>query len=133
MFTDDPLGYLAQNRLPLTKLHGDGGAGRYPLDALGALEGVSLTTSGPTDFELVPAGVDKGEALQRLCRMWDIPLTDCAGVGDSENDLPLLSRVGHPVAMENGDRRLFALPGVLRAPSNRADGAAWAISRLLEG
>lgn len=127
---DDPLAYLDEHRLPLTKLHGDQAAGRYPLKELAALPGVSLTSSNDHDFELVAAGVDKGRCLALLAMMYGVPLGNCAAVGDSENDLPMLRVVGTPIAMGN------AAPQVKQAarriaPSNGEDGAAWAILSCL--
>ena len=99
--TPDPLAYLAEHGLPLTKLHGDQKPGGYPLEELAALPGVSLTASNDHDFELVPAGVNKGRALALLALMWGIPLERCAAVGDSANDLEMLQAVGCPIAMGN--------------------------------
>ena len=69
----DPLAHLAERGLPLTKLHGDQKPGGYPLEELAALPGVSLTASNDHDFELVPAGVNKGRTLALLALMWGIP------------------------------------------------------------
>lgn len=95
------MAYLAEHGLPLTKLHGDQKPGGYPLEELAALPGVSLTASNDHDFELVPAGVNKGRALALLALMWGIPLERCAAVGDSANDLEMLQAVGCPIAMGN--------------------------------
>lgn len=127
---DDPLEYMNRRQLPLTKIHGDWAAGRYPLKELAALPGVSLTSSNDHDFELVADGADKGRCLALLAMMYGIPLDDCAAVGDSENDLPMLRAVGTPIAMGN------AAPQVKEAacrvaPSNGEDGAAWAILSCL--
>ena len=129
--TQDPLAYMAEHGLPLTKLHGDRNPDQYPLKELSALPGLQLTSSNDHDFELVARGVDKGRALALLSMMYGIPLCDCAGVGDSENDLPMLQAVGTPIAMGN------AAPAVKAAacrivPSNAEDGAAQAILSCLE-
>ena len=80
---------------------------------------------------MVGAGVDKGRALALIATMYGIPLDQCAAVGDSENDLGAFQVAGMPVAMENA-------PGNVKnaatwiAPSNREEGAAWAILKCLE-
>lgn len=128
---EDPLAYLAEQDLPLTKIHGEGSPDTFPLEELAALEGLTLTSSGPQDFEVVGAGVDKGRALALIATMYGIPLDQCAAVGDSENDLGAFQVAGMPVAMENA-------PGNVKnaatwiAPSNREEGAAWAILKCLE-
>lgn len=103
---EDPVAYLADHRLPLTKIHGDQNPGRYPLEELAALPGVQLTASSEKDFELVAAGADKGRALALLALLYGIPLDQCAAVGDSDNDLAALRVVGHPVAMGNAPDRV---------------------------
>ena len=129
--TPDPLAYLAAHNLPLTKLHGDQKPGGYPLDELAALPGVSLTASNDHDFELVPAGVNKGRALALLALMWGIPLERCAAVGDSANDLEMLQAVGCPIAMGNAAPQVQAA-AVRTVADNGHDGAAQAILSCLE-
>ena len=128
---EDPLGYKRAHNLPLTKIHGDGKPGSYPLQALAALPGVELTASNDHDFELVPAGVDKGRTLALLALMYGVALRDCAAVGDSDNDLAMLRVVGTPVAMGNASQ---AVQQVARwiAPSNQEEGVAQAIARCLD-
>lgn len=129
--TEDPLAYMAQHGLPLTKIHGDQNPGRYPLQELSQLPGVQLTSSNDHDFELVAAGVDKGRSLALLSMMYGIPLCNCAAVGDSENDLAMLRAVGTPIAMGN------AAPAIKDAAyrivaSNGEDGVAQAILSCLD-
>lgn len=50
-------------------------------------------------------GAAKGEAVRQLARAHDLDLARCFCYSDSYNDLPMLSLVGHPCAI-NPDRRL---------------------------
>ena len=131
ILTQDPLAYMAEHNLPLTKIHGDQNPGRYPLEELAALPGLQLTSSNDHDFELVSKGVDKGRALALLSMMYGIPLCDCAGVGDSDNDLAMLQAVGTPIAMGNAAPAVKAAACRI-APSNAEDGVAQAILSCLE-
>lgn len=76
-------------------------------------------------------GVDKGRALALLSMMYGIPLCDCAGVGDSDNDLAMLQAVGTPIAMGNAAPAVKAAACRI-APSNAEDGVAQAILSCLE-
>ncbi|MFQ9473737.1 MAG: HAD family hydrolase [Oscillospiraceae bacterium] len=98
---------------------------------MAALPGVSLTASNDHDFELVPAGVNKGRALALLALMWGIPLERCAAVGDSANDLEMLQAVGCPIAMGNAAPQVQAAAARTVA-DNSHDGAAQAILSCLE-
>lgn len=126
----DPIAYLEEQGLPLTKLHGDWSPGRYPLEELAALPGVDLTTSNPHDFEVVAQGVDKGRTLALLAALYGVPLEQCAAVGDSENDLAMLRVAGLPIAMGNAAQSVKDA-AALTAPPNDREGAAWAILRCL--
>ncbi len=128
---DDPLAYVEEHRLPLTKIHGDWNPGRYPLEDLRELPDVTLTASNDHDFELLPAGVDKGRTLALLALMYGAALSDCAAVGDSDNDLAMLRAVGTPIAMGNASRAVREA-AVWSTASNGEDGAAKAIFRCLE-
>lgn len=129
--TDDPIGYMEEHSLPLTKLHGELDPARYPIEELRAIEGVSLTTSSSHDFELVAAGVDKARALGLIAARYGVPLEACAAVGDSANDLEALRAVGTPIVMGNAPENIKAA-GRRIAPSNAEEGAAWAILSCLE-
>ncbi|NBI11908.1 Cof-type HAD-IIB family hydrolase [Colidextribacter sp. OB.20] len=129
--TEDFLGYMEEHRLPLVKIHGEKGPGWCPAEELDALPGVSTTTSSAHDFELTAGGADKGAALAVIAERYGIPLDQCAAVGDSENDLPVFRVAGMPIAMGNAPEHVKA--AALRlAPSNREEGAAWAVLSCLE-
>lgn len=127
----DPMAYKRQRGLPLTKIHGDQNQGAYPLNELAALPGLELTASNDHDFELVPAGVDKGRTLALLALMYGIPLKDCAAVGDSDNDLAMLRAVGAPIAMGNASPSVKGAARWVTA-SNGEEGVARAIRMCLE-
>lgn len=129
--TDDPLGYIAEHGLPLTKIHGDGKPETFPLKELTALEGLTLTSSSSHDFEVVGEGVDKGRALAVIAALYGVPLDQCAAVGDSDNDTAALRAVGLPIAMGNAAQSLKEIAARI-APSNSEEGAAWAILSCLE-
>lgn len=128
--TEDPLGYLEEHQLPLTKLHGDLNPAAYPLKEFSALPGLELTSSNDHDFELVPLGVSKGRTLELLAEMYGISLRDCAAVGDSENDLSMLRAVGLPVAMGNAAQMVKDAAKFVTG-TNAQDGVAGAIRHIL--
>lgn len=83
------------------------------------------------DLEIGAPGATKGLAFAHLAARLGISMEETAAVGDSENDLPLLSAAAVPVAMGN------ASPGIRRIAAftvgtNENDGAGEAIRRLLK-
>ena len=129
---EDISSWLKAHRQPLTKIHAEGAPELFPplLEALGKLPGLTLTSSGRDNFEVLAAGVDKGKALCLLGEAWGIPPDETAAVGDSDNDLAMLRAVGCPVAMGNASDGVKAVCAMV-TDSNDRDGAAKAIARLI--
>ena len=75
--------------------------------------------------------MDKGTGLAALAGVLGLGLEDCAAIGDSDNDRGMLAAVGMPIAMGNAAEEIRALARRVTA-SNREDGVAKAIGRLLE-
>ena len=128
--TGDPLAYMEEHRLPLTKIHADGRPEDFPLEELAALPGLTLTSSNSHDFEVVGEGVDKGRSLALIAGLYGVPLEQCAAVGDSDNDLAALRAAGLSIAMGNAPQNVKDAAARV-APSNGEDGAAWAILSCL--
>jgi len=72
---------------------------------------------------------DKGSALETVCRELDVPLSDVMAMGDSESDLAMLRLAGLGIAMDNSPDEVKRA-ALHIAPSNDADGVAWAIERF---
>ena len=68
---------------------------------LAGVPGLSFTSSGPDNFEVLSAGVGKGAALRWLAGELGIPMAQTAAIGDAENDLDMLAAAGYAVAMGN--------------------------------
>ncbi len=71
-----------------------------------ALGGLTITSSAPYNIEVVAEGVSKGEAIRYLTKMLEKKISEVIGVGDSENDLSMLSAVGLPLAVSNAGEPL---------------------------
>ena len=128
--TEDFLPYMEAHGLPLVKIHGEKGPGHCPAEELAAIPDVTLTTSSTHDFELTAGGADKGAALAEIAGRYGIPLEQCAAVGDSEHDLSAFWAAGVPISMGNAPPNVKNAAARV-APSNREEGAAWAIMSCL--
>ena len=130
--TEDIPRWLREHRRPLTKIHAEGAPELFPplLERLRQLSGLTLTSSGRDNFEVLAAGVDKGKALRLLGAEWGISPEETAAIGDSDNDLAMLRAVGCPVAMGNAPDGVKAVCAMVTASCDE-DGAAKAINRLV--
>ena len=124
--------WLREHGKPLTKIHAEGAPELFPplLEKLAGLPGLTLTSSGRDNFEVLAHGVDKGMALRLLAEEWGISLEETAAIGDSDNDLAMLRAVGCPVAMGSAPDRVKAVCAMVTDSSDR-DGVAKAIDRLI--
>lgn len=55
-------------------------------------------------YEVVPAGCSKASGMQVLMDYFNIPKEDTIAIGDSTNDLPMLSYAGTSIAMGNSPK-----------------------------
>ncbi len=67
------------------------------------LEGISITTSGPYNIEIMDLNGHKGNGLKVVAEHYQIPIENTVAIGDNFNDVPMLELAGVSVAMGNGD------------------------------
>ena len=67
---------------------------------------VEITISDPECLDIVPSGCSKGEGVEVIGKLLNIPCDEIMAFGDGENDLAMLRKVGYPVAMENAQEVL---------------------------
>ena len=91
-----------------------------------------VTVSHPEYLEWTARGVHKGRGLAWLARRVGVPLGQVMAIGDQYNDLELLARVGHGVAMGDAPPAVQSAARYVTA-SFEADGAALAIEALALG
>jgi Cof subfamily protein (haloacid dehalogenase superfamily) len=81
-------------------------------------------------IEIVPRGVDKATGIAELVGPWGITDEDIVAFGDMPNDVPMLARAGHGVAMGNAHPDAIAAADEVTA-SNTDDGVARVLERWL--
>lgn len=129
---EHPLRYFQEGNLPLNKIFACGDPACFPplLEGVRACPEVTLTSSAWNNFEILPAGIDKGTGLAALAAGLGIGMEEIIAIGDSPNDMAMLSAVGMPVAMGNAPGEVKALARYVTA-ANEADGVAQAIRHVL--
>ncbi len=70
----------------------------------------------PTFYEVVPKGYSKATGISYLCDHLDVDRRYTVGVGDSTNDLPMLTHTGISIAMGNGNPDIFPVVDYVTAP-----------------
>lgn len=86
-------------------------------------------------LDLLPRGVSKRWALERLAARLGVDWKETMAIGDNWNDVEMLSWAGQAVVMGNASAELRTqakLNGWKQAPSNDQDGVAVVLERALE-
>lgn len=92
---------------------------------------LTAVTSGYGTVDLLPADIHKAWGLEKILSEREISPQDVLAFGDSDNDIELLSYVGHSYAMGNATARVKAAARFL-APSHKEDGVLAVIEEYLE-
>lgn len=74
-------------------------------------------------------GVTKGEALDFFLDKYNLKEEEVAFIGDNYNDIPLMKRVGMPIAVANAVEDVKKI-SKMRVNTNRENGVAEAINKL---
>lgn len=102
----------------------------YLLHQLQDDQTIEITNSSPNNLEINPVGVNKLQAVQRLCQLSELSLQEVMAVGDSMNDFKMLARVGLGVAVQNAQQEILDVADVT-TDSNNHDGVAKAIEKYV--
>jgi Cof subfamily protein (haloacid dehalogenase superfamily) len=78
--------------------------------------------------EIVPLGISKATGVEEIARPLGITDDDVVAFGDMPNDIPMLLRAGHSVAMGNAHPDVMAAADEVTAP-NTDDGVARVLER----
>lgn len=128
---DDIAGLIRRENLGVCKIFARGEIAELA-DALcqfNCLPGIHITRSAEDNFEVMPAGVNKGRALRMLADLMGISMEQVIAIGDSDNDTDMLKACGMPVVMSNGDDAVKKLARYLTS-GNDEGGVAQAIYHL---
>ncbi|THV41895.1 HAD-IIB family hydrolase [Glycomyces buryatensis] len=96
------------------------------------LDSVVLTESGVGMLEVCPVGVDKANGIQVVLDKFDIGWEDVLVFGDATNDLSMIHRAGHAVAMANAHPWVKSAADETTVDGNDDDGLAQYIEEVLE-
>ena len=94
------------------------------------MEEMDCFFSCPQFLEVVPKGMNKGEAVKMLCKLLGVEIENAVACGDAANDLAMLKAAGIGVAMCNGTDEVKAVADYITARDNNHDGVAEAADKF---
>lgn len=92
---------------------------------------LAVSSSSRGNLEITHADAQKGIALETIADRLKIDLQDVVAIGDNLNDVSMLERVGHPVAMGNAEEAVKSEAEFVTT-SNEDSGVGKAIMKLLK-
>ncbi|MFC7394798.1 Cof-type HAD-IIB family hydrolase [Scopulibacillus cellulosilyticus] len=98
---------------------------------LSRIPNITITTSGPTNIEIMHKDGHKGSGLKKAAEYYNIPLADTVAIGDSYNDIPMLEIAGLSIAMANADNKVKNICNKITL-SNSENGVSHALNKLVE-
>lgn len=90
----------------------------------------TITSSFPHNLEIGGATTSKAEALMQMGKLLGVEPEEMMAVGDSPNDMAMLSVAGLPVAVGNALDEVKAIAKYV-APTNHEDGVADAVEKFV--
>ena len=91
---------------------------------------IDVTSSKDNFLELMEPGVNKWEAVKNIAATFDILPEEIMCIGDSNNDLSMITNAGIGVAMGNAKLQVQKVAKMITADNDR-DGVALAIENIL--
>ena len=90
----------------------------------------NIVNSEKTYLEILPLGVTKGIALEKLCDILEISIDKAAAIGDNLNDMEMVLKAGLGVAVDNAHADLKKAANYI-TKSNNEEGVAEVLERIL--
>lgn len=88
------------------------------------MEQMDCFFSSEAFLEVVPKGMNKGEAVKMLCALLGVEIENAVAAGDAANDLAMLRAAGIGVAMKNATEEVKAAADYVTQLDNNHDGVA---------
>lgn len=89
----------------------------------------SIVKSSDILLEIMESGITKATAIETLCSLWNIPLSETVAFGDNYNDVEMLETAAHGFLMGNAPNELKKrIPD--HTPDNNHDGICYALRSL---
>ena len=79
------------------------------INRFNGMKQLEVVSSADSNFELLHLKSSKGNALELLAAQLQIPFNKVMAIGDSPNDISMLERVEHSVAMGNAKEEIKAI------------------------
>lgn len=102
---------------------------RAAYERLKEVEGLEITSSWEQNYELMPSGIRKGNAVEELAQQLGLTASQVMTFGDYDNDASMIAYAGLGVAMGNATKAVLDAADFV-TKTHAEDGVAYAIRRF---
>ena len=93
---------------------------------------LAVTSSGANNIEVNHEAAQKGQSLQKVTELLNLPLSKVAALGDNFNDMSMIAAAGIGIAMANAEDEVKAIAKYTTV-TNIENGVAHAVECILAG
>lgn len=98
---------------------------------LNTISNVQISTSLSTNVEITNEHATKGDMIAHVCELYNIHHDEVVVIGDSMNDISMLTKYKHSIAMGNASKEIQQHASYV-AKSNDQDGCAKVMQAIIE-
>lgn len=95
------------------------------------LEEFELSYTLELNLEITNKGVNKANGIREFCKIKGYSMDEIAVIGDSGNDIEMLSLTNNSYAVENAVEKA-KLAAKFSAPRNTENGVAWVLNKIIK-
>lgn len=95
------------------------------------LEEFELSYTLELNLEITNKGVNKANGIKEFCKVKGYSMDEIAVIGDSGNDIEMLSLTNNSYAVENAVEKA-KLAAKFSAPRNTENGVAWVLNKIIK-
>lgn len=95
------------------------------------LEEFELSYTLELNLEITNKGVNKAKGIKEFCKIKGYSMDEIAVIGDSGNDIEMLSLTNNSYAVENAVEKA-KLAAKFSAPRNTENGVAWVLNKIIK-
>lgn len=130
----DSLKYIKENRVKTLKLEiheEDIDLLKEIKEKLLEIPNIEIVSSGYSSIEITKKGLNKGNALELLAKHYGYSLDECIAVGNDENDIEMIKKVGLGIAVSNANDKAKKVADYITENDNDNNAVAEVVEKFI--
>lgn len=95
------------------------------------IEEIEIVGSGNDGIEITKKGLSKGSSLEFLAKYYGYSIDECIAVGNDENDIEMIKKVGLGIAVKNAKDNVKSVADYITKNDNNNDAIAEVVEKFI--